>query len=58
MAEYFYEKIIILNNTFSFSCSDATETSIEKIELDKCMNANISIIQNTNTERLKSFQKY
>jgi hypothetical protein len=49
------KKLSFLTILFLFSCSDATETSIEKSELDKCMNANISIIQNTNTERLKEF---
>lgn len=49
------KKLSLLIILFLFSCSDATETSEEKSELNRCINANLSIIQNTNMERLMDF---
>ena len=49
------KKLSFLIILFLFSCSDATETSEEKSELNRCINANISIIQNTNIDRLMEF---
>ena len=40
---------------FLFSCSDTTETSKEKSELDRCINANLSLFQNMNIERLEKY---
>lgn len=45
------KKLSFLIVLFLFSCSD-TETSKEQSELNRCIKANISIIENSNTERL------
>ena len=49
------KKLSFLIILFLFSCSDATEISKEKSELNRCINANISIIQNMNIDRLMEF---
>ena len=49
------KKLSFLIILFLFSCSDATEISKEKSELNRCINANISIIQNMNMKRLIEF---
>ena len=48
------KKLSFLIVLFLFSCSD-TETSKEQSELNRCIKANISIIENSNTERLLEF---
>ena len=48
------KKLSFLIILFLFSCSDI-ETSKEKSELNRCINANISIIENSNMERLLEF---
>ena len=48
------KKLSFLIILFLFSCSD-TETSKEQSELNRCINANISIIENSNMERLLEF---
>ena len=48
------KKLSFLIVLFLFSCSD-TETSKEQSELNRCIKANISIIENSNMERLLEF---
>ena len=47
------KKLFTLTILFLFSCSDTTEILKEKSELDRCIDANLSQIQNINIERLK-----
>ena len=49
------KKLSFLIILFLFSCSDTTETSKEKSELDRCINANLSLFQNMNIERLEKY---
>ena len=46
------KKLYFFTILFLFSCSDTKETSREKSELDRCINANVVLIQNSDIEEL------